>query len=233
MANGSYFTIYRKLKNEIASKETIDILKNEYFLSNKNSLFGEKTDENELKNDMPPLMHEGFKSGSCEDNKSFVFFDKDGVKYIKLLDFHFGSSFGGLKEIFRLNPYKYSKSSVFISKNDAKMMLQAIKYILSNEYSRKMEDVLSNNEYLNVFGENYSLFINRFKNKPKIFYVDKDHNDSWTITDNDSQYENEIAEEDDSALYNMNTTKACLEAFLVAEDYSWENEELVLEYSCY
>ena len=233
MSSGSYFTIYRRSKNEKASKETIDVLKNEYFLSNKNSLFGGNAKEEDLKNDIPLLMHNGFKSGSCEDNNSYEFFDKDGVKYVKLLDFHFGSSFSNLKDKFRLNPYKFNTSSVFISKDEAKMMLQAIKYILSGEYSRKTEDILSSNEYLNVFGENYSPFAKRFNQKINTLYIDKDGEDHWTLTDGDYQYENEIAEEDDEALYVMNVTKACLEAFLMAEEYSWENEELVLEYSCY
>lgn len=236
MSSGSYFTIYRKKINCKASQEWLDALKNEYFLSNKSScLFKDGASEDEMKKDIPLFMDSEFKSKSSYDEdskKTNIYYDKDGIVHEKLLDFHFGSAFTCLREHFALNPYKLSQSSVVVSKADAEKMLQAIEYVLSEEYSKKFESVL-NNEYVKMFGDGYTLFDNRFKTAQRPIYVDKDGDDGYTVSFNDQLLDDESAEFDDGIKFHLCTARACLLAYLNAEVYSYRGEELVLEYSAY
>ena len=233
MSSGSYFTIYRKLKNDIASKDVIDSIRNEYFLSTKKGLFENtgKSDD-ELKTDIPVLMDLSFKSELSEhSDENFIFYDSNGVKHIKLLEFHFCSTFSCLKEYWSMNAYSFKDASRLVSKSEVEKILQAINYVLSEKYDKKFEEILSN-EYVEVFGTEYSPFINRFKKSSTPIYIDREgHN--YKITKGDYGFDVEIAENDADAKWNLNHVKACLEAFMYAECYSWRNEELVLEYSAY
>lgn len=234
MASGSFFTIYRKRKDKsVLAKVALDAIKNQYYLSNKRSSFnGNKTDD-ELKSNVPILMDASFKAELTkrDDLPSYIFYDNDGYEYDKLLDFHFCSTFSCLKEYFRLDAYSFKNSSTLISKDEAKKILQAIDYVLSNEYSKKFEDVLSN-EYVELFGAEYSPFVHRFDDASKPIYIDK-NDDGFVVRTGDDLYDREIAECDNDAIYNMKKTKACMEAFLRAEDNSWDKQELILEYLAY
>ena len=234
MSSGSYFTIYRKHLKDKASQDVIDALKNEYYVANKNEMFNDKQNEEELKNDLPLLMHSCFKANSIdyENRNSNVYFNLDGTKYEKLLEFHFCSSFSCLKDHFMLNPYKFSAASTFISKHDAEKILQAIEYVLSEDYSKSFEHIL-NNEYVTLFGNGYSPFDNRFKNSINPIYIDKDDDNRYTVQFNDQYYDAEINESNDDVIFNLNRVRACLLAYLNAEDNSYYDEELVLEYSVY
>ena len=234
MSCGSFFTIYRKNKTNIVSKEIIDALKNEYYLLNKNHSFLKTNDKNDdkLKNDIPILMNANLKHNSVEDSNDYIFYDCDGVTYTKLLDFHFISTFSCLKKEWNLNPYYFKSSSKLVSKNEAEKILQAIKYVLSEKYSKEFEDILSN-EYVEIFGEDYSPFINRFINHKHPIHIDKDGPGHYVIEFDDNSYNVEIAECDACAKSNMERVKICIEAFLQTEIYSWNNEDLVLEYSVY
>ncbi len=236
MSSGSYFTIYRKKSNCRASQEVLAALKNEYFLSNKSScLCKDSTDEDEMKKDIPLFMDSEFKSKPSYDEdskKTSIYYDKDGIVHEKLLDFHFGSAFTCLREHFALNPYKLSQSSVVVSKADAEKMLQAIEYVLSEEYSKKFESVL-NNEYVKMFGDGYTPFDNRFKTAHRPIYVDKDGDDGYTVSFNDQLLDDESTEFDDGIKFHLCIARACLLAYLNAEVYSYRGEELVLEYSAY
>lgn len=233
MSSGSYFTIYRKHVDKVASKETIDALKEEYFKSNKNGLFGPSSkSDDELRDDIPVIMDASFKSERDEsDSKNNIFYDKDGITYEKLLDFHFISTFSCLKEEWRMNAYSFKEASRIVSKDEVEKILQAIKYVLGEKYDKHFEDVLSN-EYVNLFGEEYSPFVNRFKKSKLPLYIDKEGH-SYKVTRGDDGFEAEIADSDASAKWNMEHAKACLEAFIHAESHPWNNEELVLEYSAY
>lgn len=234
MSNGSYFTIYRKCLKDKVSQDIIDALKNEYFIANKNEVFNDKQDEEELKNDLPLLMHSCFKANSIdyENRNSNVYFNLDGIKHEKLLEFHFCSSFSCLREHFGLNAYKFSKNSTFVAKHEAEKMLQAIEYVLSEKYSKNFEHIL-NNEYVELFGNGYSMFDNRFKDASNPIYIDKDSDDGYTVRFNDGCCDAEIDESDDDVIFNLNRVRACLLAYLNAEDNSYYDEELVLEYSVY
>ena len=232
MSSGSYFTLYRKRANVKASSEVLGALKNEYFLVNKKDLFvGSSKDDKAL----PLLLYAGFKAyfaeREAEDNKTDVYYSEDGTKYVRLLDFHFNSTFTALKEHFSLDPYRISHQSIFISKSDAKKILQAIEYILGEDYDKKFEKILDN-EFVKILGEGYSCFDNRFKASKDPIYIDKEGH-GYTVNVGDSVYEAEISESDDDVKSNLCRTRACLLAFLNAEESTWDGEELVLEYSAY
>lgn len=229
MSSGSYFTLYRKCTKVKASSEVLDALKNEYFLANKKDLFAGNKDDKAL----PLLLHAGFKAdfAALEENKTDVYYSEDGTKHVRLLDFHFGSTFTALKEHFNLDPYRVNQTSIFISKADAKKILQAIEYILSEDYDKKFEKILDN-EFVKILGEGYSLFDNRFKESKNPIYIDKEGR-GYTVNFGDSVYEAEISESDDDVKFNLCRTRACLLAFLNAEESTWDGEELVLEYSAY
>lgn len=232
MSSGSYFTIYRKNTKFTASNGILDALKNEYFLSNKKDTFNSKKSDEELKADLPVLMDSEFKSDhSCESKPSYVYYDGNGIKYDKLLEFHFGSAFSCLREEFGLNPYSFSRSAVLVDRSEAEKMLQAVEYVLSEEYGKNIEKIL-NNKYVNMFGHGYSPFDKRFSTHREPIYIDREGK-SYVVKFSDSYYGTEIAEEDASIRYCLEHLKACLLAFLNAEVCTWDGEELVLEYSVY
>ena len=231
MSSGSYFTIYRKHKNTHLTLENLNALKDEYYKSNNE--FSSKDNTTKCEDNIPLLMHEAFTAKSYDfDSKNNKYYDKDGVLHEKLLDFHFCSSFTCLKEHFSLNAYKPSQSSIFISTDEAKKMLQAINYILSKKYDKAFEDILDN-EYVNLFGNGFSLFDDRFKcHIDRKIYLDKT-GDGYIISFGDSQWDAEIAECDDDIVFSLRRVKSCLNAFLDAETYSYDGFELILEYSAY
>ena len=230
MSSGSYFTIYRKHKDIIVPANKLDKIKEEYKKSDE-SLFkrtNEETSSNDI--DVPVLMHESFTASPYDDaERNYNYYDKDGHLHERLLEFHFGSSFTILKEHFRLNAYRFSESAVLISKNEAEKMLQAVNYILNGNYSKSFEDVL-NNEYVEILGDGYSPFDDRFKKSRENIYIDK-HDESYTVTFGDTQWDREIAETDSDIVFSLKRVRSCLQAFLDAESYEWESTSLVLEYS--
>lgn len=232
MSSGSYFTIYRKLKNKTATAVELDRLKNEYFLSNKNSTFSQNASDEDMKKDIPLLLDAAFKASSIDDSESSTYYgSEDGALHEKLLEFSFGSSFTGLKEKFGLNPYSYSKSSVLVPKPEAEKILQAVKYILSKRYCRELEDILSN-EYVDLLGKDYSPYIDRFTAKKHPIYIDKEST-GYVIRHGDDLAIDETTECDDAAVYALKKVRACIEAFLSADTSFWKGEDLVLQYSAY
>lgn len=231
MSSGSYFTLYRKNTRECVASSVVDALKNEYYLSNKKGIFGDKQDEDVLKKDIPVLMHSDFKADSIDTGKSDIYYDAEGYEHKLLLEFHFGSVFTCLKEHFRLNPYKFSESSVLVSKAEAAKILQAVEYVIGEEYSKKFEDVLGN-EYVSLLGESYTPFESRFRSTKTPIYIDKEGH-SYVVNFGDYCSDREVIESDNDIKYNLGKLRACLLAFLNAEECSYNGEELVLEYTAY
>lgn len=231
MSSGSYFIIYRKYKDNVVPSDVIDKIKEEYKKSDR--LFNDADQSSSDKDfDLPVLMHESFTANSYDDaERNYNYYDRDGHLHERLLEFQFGSSFTALKDHFRLNAYRFSESAVLISKNEAEKMLQAINYILNGNYSKSFEDVL-NNEYVEIFGDGYSLFDDRFKKNRENIYIDK-HDESYTVTFGDVHLDREIAETDNEIVFSLKRVRSCLQAFLDAESYEWESTSLVLEYSAY
>lgn len=178
MSSGSYFTIYRKCIDSKLELDKLNALKNEYQKSN-NTFFSTSSTNID---DIPLLMHECFSADANVDSPSNKnkYYDLNGVLHEKLLEFHFCSTFSCLKDKFNLNPYKFKESSVFISRVEAKHMLQAINYILNEKYDKTFENILDN-EYVDIFGNGYSLYDDHFSNAHEIIYVDK-NKDNYAIT---------------------------------------------------
>lgn len=232
MSSGSYLTIYRKFNNEHAAN--LDKIKAEYLKADSSLFKPEDSKDEDPEEDLPLLMCDAFTAQSCydTDGKDCNYYDKYGILHKKLLDFHFGSSFTALKEHFHLNPYKFSTSSTFINGDEASKILQAVEYILSRDYSKKVESMLRN-EYVDILGKGYSPFDNRFVERTKRVYIDKD-GDNYTVSFGDEQWEAEIAEEDEYVELSLRCVKSCIQAFLDAESYSWTHStDLVLELSAY
>ena len=229
MSSGSYFTIYRKHTGKKAADDVLEAVKEQYRASNRNEQ-GFSTSKSI--DDFPVLMDASYKAysqESCEYNSTY--YDKEGYVYDKLLEFHFGSSFTCLKEEFHTDAYTFSKSAVLVSKAEAEKMLQAVEYLLSEEYSKKVESILSN-KYIELFGRGLSSFDTRFTKLRSKMYIDKD-GAGWTVSFGDYQLEAEIAECDDDIMFSLKRMRACFRAFLEAESYEWSGQELVLEYSTY
>ena len=110
-------------------------------------------------------------------------------------------------------------------------MLQAIDYVLSEDYNKKFESILGN-EYVELFGEGYSPFDSRFKKHRDPMYIDRDGK-SYTVSFGDNMIDAETAESTADVQFNLNRIRACLLAYLNAEEETWNGEELVLEYSAY
>lgn len=237
MSRGSYFTLYRKHSKIKLDEKALNDLKNEYFQANKDGIFYSSKDrsDDDMKKDIPLVMDSSYKAKcSLEDSEkhSNDYYDRDGILHIKLLEFSFGSMFTCLKEHFNLNPYSFASSSTLISKHEAAKMLQAIEYILAEEYDKKFEKILGN-EYVIVFGDGYSPFDNRFKNAHSPIYIDKESDGSYTMCFSDYAYDAEMSENDEDIRICLGRAKACLLAYLNADELSWNGEDLVLEYSVY
>lgn len=235
MSSGSYFTLYRKNEKAKVGQDVIKALEEEYYKSNKDGLFNNK-DDNALRADIPMLMCSSFTAADDIGEKNangskFVFYDKDGIRYDKLLEFSFCSTFSGLKKKLDLDPYSYKRASKIISKDEAKKILQAIEYVLSGNYSKKFESILRN-EYIEALGNGYSPFDKRFNKVPNSVYIDKE-GDGYIVNFGDALSDAEAAEEDDGMEFSLNQAKTALLAFLDADEDTYDGEHLVLEYTAY
>lgn len=232
MSSGSNLAIYRKFTTNKVDEAIFDAIKAEYSKFNKENHHLFSSEKNE--EDFPILFDASFKYNDISDipdDGTNFYCDKDRNKYVKLLNFHFCSDFTALKRHFGLDPYHFKDEAIFISKNEAKRMLQAIEYLLNGQWSKKFEDILRN-EYVEVFGENYPSFNDRFKKRSKTIYVDK-NDDGWTISNGDYVADAEIEECDECTIVHLKTFKAALSAFLESDDYSFDKQELILHYSVY
>lgn len=231
MSSGSYMTIYRKLRKNVVSKDRLDAIREEYYKSNKGTCFSTDKNEESLRADVPVLLEDGFNAEQSCGGQSQLFYDKDGIEHFKLLSFHFSSSFTCLKEHWNLNPYTRSQASIIVSAKDAKDLLQAAKYVLSGEYSKKFEEILSN-DYVELLGEDYPPFARRFRKAAEPIYIEREEQ-NFKVVRGDYGFEDEEADCASYAKYSLETLVACLEAFVRAECYDFDGEELVLEYSAY
>lgn len=75
------------------------------------------------------------------------------IKYIELFNLHFISTFSYLKEYWNMSEFNNNPQKV-ITTNIAKLLVQAIDYILSENYNKQFENIL-NNQYVNVLASDY------------------------------------------------------------------------------
>jgi hypothetical protein len=161
MAHGSYFIILRynnSINKDLAQKVIDDnkILKDEW---------NDKTiDINDVYDYFPVNI------------KTHEYINiKNGKTYSELLNVHFNSVFKSLIEEFNMNPYNKT-SQIILNYNITSKMIQAINYILSNNYNKDFEKILDN-YYLKVFEDLYPDFYNRFNNNFEEYYELKNEND--------------------------------------------------------
>jgi len=161
MAHGSFFIILRynnSINKDLAQKVIDDneILKDEWN--------GKTIDINDVYDYFPVNI------------KTHEYINiKNGKTYSELLNVHFNSVFRSLIEEFNMNPYNKT-SQIILNYNITSKMIQAINYILSNNYNKDFEKILDN-YYLKVFEDLYPDFYNRFNNNFEEYYELKNEND--------------------------------------------------------
>lgn len=74
-----------------------------------------------------------------------------------LLSWDFSSGFDCLKNEWSLSAYRQEFSQHIVSKTEASKMLQAVKYLLSEDWSDRMEEVLDN-AYIKVLADGYTSY---------------------------------------------------------------------------
>lgn len=134
----------------------------------------------------------------------YSYVDKKSMELLsKLVEADFNSSFTSLIDYYNLSYYKTDSRSdrVVITKSTARNMVQAIKYLLYEDYSKRTEALLDN-EWVTVFGED-CLPYREWKD------------------------EMEYAGEDDSQWY-LNRLRQVLETYLFISSES--DEEIILLY---
>ena len=145
-----------------------------------------------------------------------------------LASFFFGRCFSSLREYYNLNTSKISTCTAFISKEDARRILQAIKYLLSGNFSDEVEDLLDN-EFIKVLGENYPKWsMRKFKDELR-FYVDKNGEDSWSITLGDPEGKRDEVEENSSEEHMLKKLECCLQSALDIETSYNGLDDIVIE----
>ena len=161
-----------------------------------------------------------------------------------LLEWDFGSGFDCLKQEWNLSPHKFKYCQKVISKDEAEKMLVAVSYLLNGDWSASTEKVIGD-KYLKLFTDGYSSdsyhkYLDR--NSPnKHEQVIRHCCAGYEIivktphiadnNDSDYNYEREIRESDDTIEFWLQQTKYALEAYLKAEDFSYDNKhELILVY---
>lgn len=147
-----------------------------------------------------------------EDNMDVMLSIKDKQYFNILLDAHFSSQFTELKDEYNLNPYN-GTNQVVIDIHTAKEMLQAIKYLLSRNYSLGIEDILDN-YWISVFSELLPSY--------------------YTQNITDSEFINENKDIEQEGKYILTKFKTVLETYILLVNENCCNEyQYILLYSAY
>ena len=174
MSTGSYFILLRKSKfNEKIIKDEVDKYINDY-----NKLYNQPY---------------GYINDSFENQEFFKFpltLETIQPNYFKWVSFknyliydeificNFLSSFTQLREYFNLDPYK--KSELIIDFNVANDIKIAIDYLLSRNFSLKIEDIM-NNQWIRIFGELLPSYETFLEGKKFTNYNNEEENDGRYI----------------------------------------------------
>ena len=198
------------------------------------STYDEKKKDWIQKEDSPWMIQKEFRYVTKKDHKLCDL----------LLEWNFGSGFDCLKQEWNLSPYKFKYSQKVISKDEAEKMLVAVSYLLNGDWSASIEKTIGD-KYLALFTDGYSGYsYHRYldRNRPNRheqvirhccagyeIIVKTPHIADCDVSD--YIYEHEIRKADDTIEFWLQQTKYALEAYLKAEDFSYENKhELVLVY---
>lgn len=154
MSSGSCFELYRKY-NIKSSDNEYDQIKKQYTYENQcedlplvldlmhnieNSVYDKETKQWKDTTDYSI-------AGQRKRYQSILLSDKTYLDL--LLSWDFGSGFTCLKNEWNLSAYRFSKSQYIIDFPTAEKILQACKYLLSNEWSDSFEKILDN-KWINI-----------------------------------------------------------------------------------
>lgn len=150
MASGTIFTILRnKSDNNVFISDEVILEKVNSFGKEHNFNFKEIISVNELHR-----YH-------ALDESTFI--DIKEHKFVEsIFSANFCSSFTAFAEYFNLNAYSLKYDQEIITLNMAKEILQALKYLLNEQYSKSFENIL-NNPYVKIFSD-YSYAYYKWKN---------------------------------------------------------------------
>lgn len=230
----SSFTLYRKhLKYGLASDARQKIVDKYVEYNKKNDWRTEDKESKDYSDDLPIVMnntvgmeYEDYKHISLPElrNKYFI----DDCPADKLLDINFCSNSRFICDEFCLGHGGTWKShEKVIDKTTAEKMLQAIRYLLHGEYSKKIENAIGN-EWIKIFGNEYPKYYHK---KSKNIYLDRIERGSYKISFGDEDAELEY-EEDNQSMECMMTEIAAMLTMYLNCDYCYDNDtELVLVYS--
>lgn len=187
MSRGSTFVILRKERNpnKITEEQFGEYCKNWYT--------DWKGNPSDIK-DIPELI--------CYNDTSYV--NKNSLELLtKLVEATFTSDFAVLIDYYNLSYYADAgrKDRVILSPETARNMLQAVKYLLSEEYSKSTEELLDN-KWIEVFSTDWSP------------YLEWKHKEEFS--------------EDEWAQYRMKRLKQIFETYLFINSES--DEEIILLY---
>lgn len=246
MSSGSYFRTWKKFNNVFGNEADIAVVKAEYALRNAKDDWSDGKENNAKKHeeDLPLFLDVNFTAergdlGSDDNAKKDLpraFFKEDGKMCVQILEHFFGSGLPSLKKHYNLNSYARASSSVVVSASEAKQILQATKYLLCGHWSKDLDDaVMSANPFVEVLGDDYLKW--KYRNEPsaskKRIYIDKEDENSWSLSFGDPQADAEEAEENERYEWTLKKLAAMLESFFFAEEDYSGSTEMVLEYCAF
>lgn len=227
MGCSSTLTIYRKYNIDILGENKLNEIKNRYIESN-----GGKE-----KDAFPIIIDSNFRPNQFSEEPKTVneirnrYFTIDGNPVDELISEFFISNYHELWDEFNLQGYNFGRSEYQISLDEVKSITVAIKYLLSGEYSEKMEEVL-NNKWINIFGNGYTKYSNFYSSSNKKIYIERECDDIWTINLGDDMMDREDKENDLEHESNMKSTLQIMETFIsLCNEYHEKYVDYMLIYS--
>lgn len=184
MSRGSFFILLRE-NNTINDNELL-LFKQSYL---------NKINENSY--EKYTLDNFNFNQFICLDD--YIYIDTiNKIKYTELFNLHFISTFSYLKEYWNMSEFNNNPQKV-INTNIAKLLLQAIDYILSENYNKQFENIL-NNQYVNVLASDYPPY--------------------YKFVHNENSYNNEDEFWENETISHLTRMKIIINTFLeIKDDY--------------
>ena len=187
MSRGSTFVILRRNSDsvKVTEEQVMEKYKDWYDCLGKSLVF----------DDIPDIAY--------YDKRTYV--DKNTMELLTILtECNFTSSFTTLIEHYYLSYYNTSerKDRIVITAETARNMLQAVKYLMYEDYSKRLEELL-NNEWIEVFSELCP------------DYLKWKHNEEY---------------EDEDSMWYVNRLKQVLETFLFIRSEADHDDDILLLY---
>lgn len=233
MAINTHFRIWLRHNDILGDPAEIAEIKEQYKLRNEADDWSSSREDNEEKRalDMPILLERGYKAkrdfSLDEKNPREAYGREDGKLYSFLYEIWFGVWLENLRKHYNLDPYKRSEATAFIPLEDVPKIVQASRYLLSGDYSDKLESLLSN-EFIKILGDGYPKWEWR-KSKRDDIYIDKTDEGRYVVSFGDCQSDAETEEENLSSETMLKKLECCMQNVLEIET-DWDGKEsIVLE----